>query len=83
MQGLYSRRGFLKTATARGAAWALSAASYARVIGANDRISIAQIGCGGRGIGAHMAGIHAHQADKQGKLRQGRVNPGNLGAIPP
>jgi predicted dehydrogenase len=61
MEGLYSRRGFLKTATAGGTAWALSAASYARVPGANDRISIAQIGCGGRGLGAHMKGIHAHQ----------------------
>ncbi len=61
MQGLYSRRGFLKTATAGGAAFALSAASYSRVPGANDRISIGQIGLGGRGIGAHMAGVHQHQ----------------------
>ena len=59
MESFYSRRKFLKT-TAAGAA-ALSAASYARVLGANDRISIGQIGCGGRGIGAHMAGVHAHQ----------------------
>jgi len=61
MQGLFSRRNFLKTATAGSAALALSAASYSRVLGANDRISIGQIGCGGRGIGAHMAGVHAHQ----------------------
>ena len=61
MEGFYSRRKFLKTATAGGAALALSAASYARVLGANDRISIGQIGCGSRGIDAHMAGIHAHQ----------------------
>lgn len=61
MEGYYSRRKFLKTATAGGAALALSAASYARVLGANDRISIGQIGCGSRGIDAHMAGIHAHQ----------------------
>jgi len=61
MEDLYSRRGFLKTATAGGAAFALSAASYSRVLGANDRISIAQIGCGGRGIGAHMTGVHQHQ----------------------
>jgi len=59
MEQHYSRRRFLKT-TAVGAA-ALSAASYARVIGANDRISIGQIGCGGRGIGAHMKGVHEHQ----------------------
>jgi len=62
MQGLFSRRNFLKTATAGSAALALSAASYSRVLGANDRISIGQIGCGGRGIGAHMAGVHEHQA---------------------
>ena len=61
MQGLYSRRGFLKTATAGGAALALSAASYSRVLGANDRISIGLIGCGGRGVGAHMPGVHQHQ----------------------
>jgi len=62
MEGFYSRRKFLKSATAGGAALAISAASYSRVIGANDRISIGQIGCGSRGIDAHMAGIHAHQA---------------------
>jgi predicted dehydrogenase len=61
MEGSYSRRRFLKTAAAGGATLALSAASYSRVIGANERISIAQIGCGGRGVGAHMAGVHAHQ----------------------
>ena len=61
MEGLYSRRGFLKTATAGGAAIALSAASYSRVLGANDRISIGLIGCGGRGVGAHMPGVHQHQ----------------------
>ncbi len=53
-----SRRGFLKKASAGAAA--LSASSYARVAGANDRISIGIIGCGGRGMGAHMPGVHAH-----------------------
>ena len=61
MQGSYSRRKFLKTAAVGSATFALSASSYSRVIGANDRISVAQIGCGGRGVGAHMAGVHAHQ----------------------
>ncbi|UCE50818.1 MAG: Gfo/Idh/MocA family oxidoreductase, partial [Phycisphaerales bacterium] len=60
MDGSYSRRKFLKTAAAGSATFALSASSYSRVIGANDRISIAQIGCGGRGIGAHMAGVYKH-----------------------
>ena len=61
MQGSYSRRKFLQTAAAGSATFALPASSYSRVIGANERISIGQIGCGGRGIGAHMAGVHAHQ----------------------
>lgn len=60
MQGSYSRRKFLQTAAAGSATFALSASSYARVIGANDRISIAIIGCGGRGLGAHMPGIYKH-----------------------
>jgi len=38
----------------------MTATSYARVAGANDRISIGQIGCGNRGFGAHMAGVHKH-----------------------
>ncbi len=54
-----TRRQFLKTASA-GAALGLTAASYARVKGANERISIGIIGCGGRGYGAHMPGVHKH-----------------------
>jgi predicted dehydrogenase len=38
-------------------ALAMSAASYSRVMGANERIGIGLIGCGNRGIGAHMAGV--------------------------
>jgi predicted dehydrogenase len=60
MQTPYSRRKFLRTAAAGSAALALSAASYSRVLGANDRISIGIIGCGGRGLGAHMPGVHNH-----------------------
>jgi len=59
MERSFSRRQFLRTASA-GAALAVSAASYARVPGANDRLSIGIIGCGGRGVGAHMAGVHRH-----------------------
>jgi len=61
MQRSYSRRTFLKD-TAAGAA-AITAMSYSRVLGANDRISIGIIGCGGRGVGAHMPGVH--QFDQQ------------------
>jgi predicted dehydrogenase len=32
--------------------------SYSRVLGANDRISIGIIGCGSRGVGTHMPGVH-------------------------
>jgi predicted dehydrogenase len=38
----------------------MTATSYARVAGSNERIRIAQIGCGNRGFGAHMAGVHKH-----------------------
>ncbi|TKJ37395.1 MAG: hypothetical protein CEE38_07790 [Planctomycetes bacterium B3_Pla] len=60
MQGSYSRRKFLQTAAAGSATFALSASSYSRVIGANERISIGVIGCGGRGLGAHMPGVNNH-----------------------
>ena len=40
------RRDFLKTAGA-GAAW--TAVSYQRIYGANDRLRVGLIGCGGRG----------------------------------
>ncbi|MHC4072161.1 MAG: Gfo/Idh/MocA family protein [Planctomycetota bacterium] len=60
MQGSYSRRKFLQTAAAGSATFALSASSYSRVIGANERISIGVIGCGGRGLGAHMPGVNKH-----------------------
>jgi predicted dehydrogenase len=43
-----SRRGFLKTSTAGAAAVALSAASYDKVLGANERIGVAFLGVGGR-----------------------------------
>ncbi len=55
-----SRREFLRTAGAVGAA--LGAASYGRVLGANERIAIGMIGCGSRGLGAHMAGEDAFNA---------------------
>jgi len=55
-----SRRSFLKHTGTVGAAAALTAASYSRVMGANARIGIGVIGCGGRGYGAHMPGVHKH-----------------------
>ena len=52
MKSASSRRDFLKTATAGAAALSVTAASYGRVVGANERIAIGVIGCGGRGRGA-------------------------------
>src|SRR5512137_1038335 len=54
------RRGFLKAAAIGATALSLSARSYGRIINANERIRLAQIGCGGRGLGAHMMGVHQH-----------------------
>lgn len=51
-----SRRAFLHTAALTGAAAAFTARSYARVIGANDRIHVGMIGSGGRG-GWHIGWI--------------------------
>lgn len=58
-----SRRQFLKTASA-GAALALTATSYAKIVGANERISLGLIGCGGRGYQAHMNGVHPHDTQQ-------------------
>jgi len=59
------RREFLSragNAVLAGSAAALTARSYARVLGANDRIRLAQLGCGGRSEGhVHMA----HMASKR------------------
>ncbi len=53
-----SRREFLKTAA--GAAASLSAFSYARTAGANDRLSIGLIGCGSRMKGAIMPSVNTY-----------------------
>ena len=58
-----TRRRFLAAATSTAAAMAstgINAATRTRAIGANERIRIGIIGCGGRGIDAHMAGIYKH-----------------------
>ena len=43
-----SRRDFIKSSAAGAAALSLSAASYAKVLGANDRIGVGFLGVGGR-----------------------------------
>jgi predicted dehydrogenase len=42
------RRDFIRKSAVTGAALGLSAASYARVAGANERLGVAFLGCGGR-----------------------------------
>ena len=68
VEGALPRRDFLKTSATLAAGLALgttrplSAASQKRVMGANDRIRIAQIGCGSRGRDAHLVnGILPHK----------------------
>jgi predicted dehydrogenase len=58
-----TRRQFLAT-TSAGAALAFTATSYGRIIGANERIAIGLIGCGGRGYGAFMPGVHKHDKEQ-------------------
>jgi hypothetical protein len=64
MKHSLSRRTFLRSSVAGGAALAFPAATYSRIIGANDRISIGIIGCGDRGVNAHMKGVHAHAKEQ-------------------
>ena len=54
-----TRRNFLK-ASAAGAALSMTASSYAKIIGANDRISIGIIGCGSRGYNVYLPTIHKY-----------------------
>lgn len=49
MQSRPSRRTFIKSLAAAGAAATLPASSWARVLGANERLNIASIGTGGKG----------------------------------
>src|SRR5215469_18738865 len=57
-----NRRTFLKQATGGVIGAGLTARSYGRVLGANDRIALAQLGCGGRSEGhVHMAQMASKQ----------------------
>lgn len=64
-----SRRAFVQAAGSASAAFLvggvpLTAAARARSIGANERIRIGLVGCGDRGINAHMAGVHRYVKDQ-------------------
>src|SRR5213592_3073728 len=59
-----SRRNFIKTSTlAATSAMALSRSSYAAILGANDRIRFAVIGCGGMGSGHLGSLVKRSEAD--------------------
>lgn len=53
--GPVSRRGFLKHAAWAGGACALSAASWSRVLGANERLRVAAVGVSGKGWSDHTS----------------------------
>ena len=56
------RRTFMKQAAGTMVAASVSAKSYARVLGANDRIRLGQLGCGDRSEGhVHMVSLAAKQ----------------------
>jgi len=56
------RRTFMKRAAGTMFAVGMEAHSYARVLGANDRIRLAQLGCGGRSHGhVHMVQVASKQ----------------------
>ena len=56
-----SRREFVRTLTAASSAMALSAASYSRVWGANEKLNLASVGTGGKGA-SDLSGVAASPA---------------------
>jgi predicted dehydrogenase len=63
-----SRRNFIATGAAVAGAATLSAKSYARVIGANDRLNAAMIGCGGI-AGSHLGTLIALDVEDNVSVR--------------
>ena len=59
---MITRREFTASAavTAAGLALSSTAKSYARIIGANERVNVAVIGCNSR-AGAHLSSLHANK----------------------
>lgn len=59
-----SRRDFLKTAVVGTSALTMTARSYGRVRGSNERIGLGVIGCGRRGFGVHMPAVQKHAQEQ-------------------
>ena len=72
-----ARRKFLKQSIGLGAAGTallarpMSAAAYARVLGSNDRIRVALIGCGGMGRGDLARFLESEECGVRGPVRCG------------
>ena len=60
MQRPFNRRTFLQSASVGATALASPRAARGRIAGSNDRISIGIIGCGERGLNAHMTAVGEH-----------------------
>ena len=62
LNGGTDRRTFIKQAAGAALIAGMDARSYGRVLGANDRIRLAQLGCGGRSHGhVHMVKLASKQ----------------------
>ena len=69
-----SRRDFLRQSALGAAAMGLATLAPARVWGANERLNVGVIGCGGRGNGAiddHLNAEHLHPPACVGNERRG------------
>jgi predicted dehydrogenase len=58
----------LKATSVGAAALTLSATSYERALGANERIAIGVIGCGQRGFNSHMPGVNDHSKEQNTEI---------------
>ena len=55
-----NRRGFMKSMAVGATAYSMAAVTRARAEGANDRLSVAVLGCGDRSKGSLMPGLHRY-----------------------
>ena len=78
-----SRREFFKSATVGTAALAMTARSYARVAGANDRIRVGQIGCGNREILLWLRRMIAERHSRRRCAGLRRIDRVSTTALPP
>ena len=63
MSGEQTRRDFVKMAAAAGTVATWSATSYAKIVGANDRVRVGVVGCGDRMKGALIPSFLQHNKE--------------------